>query len=162
MQRALCCKNTVISPRFKNAGNVAEWLGSALQKLLQRFESARYLKGCRIRQLFYLIMLTKDEQQFVDYWRLQRTKKRHAGFNIGFPLGVCIVLGIFISIVTGWHKQALAVLSSDYSTILVIVLAGLAIVVFLSVFAGRYQWEQREQRYTELLAKQKQAERDQA
>lgn len=26
-------------------GNVAEWLGSALQKLLQRFESARYLKA---------------------------------------------------------------------------------------------------------------------
>ncbi len=26
-----------------NNGNVAEWLGSALQKLLQRFESARYL-----------------------------------------------------------------------------------------------------------------------
>lgn len=28
----------------KEPGIVAEWLGSALQKLLQRFESARYLR----------------------------------------------------------------------------------------------------------------------
>ncbi len=31
-------------PTFKAKGIVAEWLGSALQKLLQRFESARYLE----------------------------------------------------------------------------------------------------------------------
>lgn len=99
-------------------------------------------------------MLTKEEQDFVTYWSVQRTKKRKAGFNIGFPLGVAIVLGIFLSMVTGWHKQATAALRSDSSTILVIVIAAAAIVVFMSVFAARYQWEQREQRYKELMAKQ--------
>lgn len=98
-------------------------------------------------------MLTKEDQQFLAYWSVQRTKKRRSGFNIGLPLGVLMVLGIFVSIITGWHKQALAALRSDLSTILVIVLAAVAIVVFISLFAGRYQWEQREQRYKELLAK---------
>ena len=39
----------------KNNGPVAEWLGSALQKLLQRFESARDLKGCHKWQPFLLL-----------------------------------------------------------------------------------------------------------
>jgi uncharacterized membrane protein YoaK (UPF0700 family) len=98
-------------------------------------------------------MLTKEEQQFLNYWEVQRTKKRRLAFNVGFPLSVLIVLGIFISIITGWHKQASIALRSDSSTILVIVLAAVAIVVFMSVFAARFQQEQHEQRYKELLAK---------
>jgi hypothetical protein len=107
-------------------------------------------------------MLTKEEQQFLDYWAVQRTKKRRFAFNVGFPLGVLMVFGIFISIVTGWHKQAAMALRSDSSTILVIVLAGVAIVVFMSVFAARYQQEQHEQRYKELLVKKAAAEKDAA
>src|SRR6478672_3462845 len=64
------------APVQKHDGNVAEWLGSALQKLLQRFESARYLASCQCDSFFIWRMLTKDEQQFLDYWRVQRTKKR--------------------------------------------------------------------------------------
>lgn len=132
---------------------MAEWLGSALQKLLQRFESARYLPGCLQRQLFYFAMLTSQEQKFVAYWSVQRTKKRRPGYTIGFRMGVLIVGAIFISLVTGWHKPAMMALRSDSSTILVIMIALLLIVIFISVFAGRYQWEQREQRYQELVAK---------
>lgn len=33
-----------LCPPSEAQGIVAEWLGSALQKLLQRFESARYLQ----------------------------------------------------------------------------------------------------------------------
>jgi di/tricarboxylate transporter len=105
-------------------------------------------------------MLTKEEEQFLDYWAVQRTKKRRFAFNVGFSLSVLIVLGIFISIVTGWHKQAAIALRSDSSTILVIVLAAVAIVVFMSVFAARYQKEQHEQRYKELLAKKAAAEKN--
>ena len=36
-----------LCPPSEAQGIVAEWLGSALQKLLQRFESARYLKKSR-------------------------------------------------------------------------------------------------------------------
>ena len=105
-------------------------------------------------------MLTNEEQKFITYWSVQRTKANRPGWNTGFRLGVFITAAIFISIVTGWHKQATAALSSDYSTILVIVFAAVGIVVFVSVFAGRYQREQREQRYNELLAKQDAAEKN--
>jgi di/tricarboxylate transporter len=99
-------------------------------------------------------MLTKEEQDFVDYWQVQRTLKRTTGQRVGFRLGVFIVLLIFISIITGWHRQAMMALRNDYSTILVIVVALVLIVVFMSLFASRYQWEQREQRYNELRAKE--------
>src|SRR5439155_15492121 len=108
--------------------------------------------------LFYCTMLTKEEQQFLDYWSVQRTRKRSSGLPIGFPLAVLVVLGIFVSIVTGWHKEATMVLRSDSSNILVIVLAALAIVVFITIFSIRYQWEQREQRYKELQAKKNRSE----
>jgi Mg/Co/Ni transporter MgtE len=100
-----------------------------------------------------LPMLTKEEQTFVDYWQVQRTRERTTGLRTGFRLGVVIVLLTFISIIIGWHRQALSALRSDYSTILVIVIAALGIVIFMSVFASRYQWEQREQRYKELRQK---------
>ena len=137
---------------------MAEWLGSALQKLLQRFESARYLKVPR-SGIFCFNMLTKDEQQFLDDWSVQRTRKRKAGATLGFRLAVLVVLGIFISIITSWHKAAMMELRSDSSTILVIVIAAVAIVIFITVFAGRYQWEQREQRYKELVAKKRAADK---
>ena len=98
-------------------------------------------------------MLTKEEEQFVGYWRTQRHQKQRKSFALGLRLGVLIVAALFINILTGWHKQAAAALSSDYSTILVIVIAAIAIVLFMMHFASRYQWEQREQRYNELLAK---------
>ena len=105
-------------------------------------------------------MLTKEEQQFLEYWRVQRTRKRRSGLPIGFPLAVLVVLGIFVSIATGWHKEAMMVLRSDTSTILVIVVASVAIVIFITVFSIRYQWEQREQRYKELLAKKARSENE--
>jgi ABC-type dipeptide/oligopeptide/nickel transport system permease component len=98
-------------------------------------------------------MLTEKEEQFIAYWRTQRDRKQRAGFAIGLPLGVLIVAALFINILTGWHKQGAAALSSDYSTILVIVIAAIAIVIFMTRFASSYLWEQREQRYNELLAK---------
>ncbi len=52
---------TVLNPVYictPNHGNVAEWLGRALQKLVQRFESARYLtrrKPAYIKQAFLFL-----------------------------------------------------------------------------------------------------------
>lgn len=44
-------KACYLCPPLQAQGIVAEWLGSALQKLLQRFESARYLQ-VKSRQIF--------------------------------------------------------------------------------------------------------------
>lgn len=39
--------------KFAGNGPVAEWLGSALQKLLQRFESARDLKITKDAKVYF-------------------------------------------------------------------------------------------------------------
>ncbi|HVE61859.1 MAG TPA: hypothetical protein VNA26_08570 [Chitinophagaceae bacterium] len=75
-------------------------------------------------------------------------------FTIGLPLGVMIIVALFVNIATGWHKQATATLKSNTSLILVVLVASVAIVVFMTIFSMRYKWEQHEQRYKELLSQQ--------
>ncbi len=100
-------------------------------------------------------MLTTEEQKFIEYWLVQRVKKKRSlkQFTIGLPLGVIIIVALFLNIATGWHKQATMTLKSNTSLILVILIASVAIVVFMTVFSMRYKWEQHEQRYQELISK---------
>lgn len=100
-------------------------------------------------------MLSEDDNKFIEYWASQREKKKQSlrHFTIGLPLGVCIVLALFANVVWGWHKRAAQVLFSNSSLILIILLAAIGIVVFMTVFSMRYQWEQKEQKYQELLLK---------
>lgn len=88
-------------------------------------------------------------------WEQKRQRKR-GGFNFAFGLrlGVFMVLAVLINMVTGWHKKAAMAFNGSSSTLLVILIAGVAIVVFMSLFSQRYQWEQKEQHYQELKAKQ--------
>lgn len=135
---------------------MAEGLGSALQKLLQQFESARYLL-IPLQAGFYFTMLTPQEQQFIDYWREQRLKKKSflRKLSIGLPMGTLIAVAIMINFLSGWYKKADMELHSDASVIIVVLIAVVAIVIFMTVFSARYQYEQNEQRYQELLAKSK-------
>ena len=106
-------------------------------------------------------MLTTEEERFIEYWKHRRLHKG-AGFTAGWPVGIVVVLALFINIVTGWHKKALMVLRANTSMVLLVLLAAVAIVVFFTVFSSRYQREQKEQRYQELLAKKKAWEADEA
>ncbi len=101
-------------------------------------------------------MLTFEEQRFIEYWLVQRAKKKRSlkQFTIGLPLGVIIIVALFLNIATGWHKQATVILKSNSSLILVILVASVAIVVFMTIFSMRYKWEQHEQRYQELISKE--------
>jgi len=101
-------------------------------------------------------MLTPEEQHFIAYWPVQRVKKKRSlkQFTIGLPLGVMVIAALFVNIVTGWHKQATVILKSNASLIIVVLIAAVAIVVFMTVFSMRYKWEQHEQHYKELLSKQ--------
>jgi cytochrome c biogenesis protein CcdA len=106
------------------------------------------------RQLYFFIMLTAQEEQFIAYWEKERTKKKSLfKYSLGLPLGVLVIALLFVNIMSGWDKRATAVLKSNTSYILVIVLASIGIVVFFVIFSSRFQWEQREQQYKELLAK---------
>jgi sterol desaturase/sphingolipid hydroxylase (fatty acid hydroxylase superfamily) len=107
-------------------------------------------------------MLTEEETRFVEYWEANRLRRKRffRQLAIGLPLGVLLVIAIFVSFLSGWHKQADIELRSqsqsqpDYSSIiLVLVIAALLIVVFTAVFSARHKWDMYEQRYRELLAK---------
>lgn len=104
-------------------------------------------------------MLTDSEQRFLADWEVKRQQKQ-GGFNfgLGMRLGTFMVIAVLINLVTGWHKKATMAFNGSSSTLLVILIAGVAIVVFMSMFSQRYQREQNEQRYQELLAKQKRNE----
>jgi uncharacterized BrkB/YihY/UPF0761 family membrane protein len=112
--------------------------------------------------IFALLMLTEEETRFIEYWESNRLRRKRffKQLSIGLPLGVLLVIAIFVSFLSGWHRQADIELRSqsqsqpDYSSvILVLVIAALLIVVFTAVFSARHKWDMCEQRYRELLAK---------
>jgi len=100
-------------------------------------------------------MLTEEEEKFVEYWQYHRLKKRKVlkQLSIGLPLGVVIAAGIFINFFSGWDKRAQMVINSSPSLILVVIIACLIIVVFITIFSVRHKWDLHEQRYKELLAR---------
>lgn len=99
-------------------------------------------------------MLTTEEENFINYWSKKRKRKNSVNYlAVSLPLAVLIAAALFINIITGWHKRAFVVLRSNASLIIFILIAVIGIIIFITVFAGRYQWEKNEQRYNELLLK---------
>jgi len=103
-------------------------------------------------------MLTEEEEKFVEYWQYHRLKKRKVlkQLSVGLPLGVVIAAAIFINFFSGWDKRAQMVINANPSLILVLIIACLIIVVFITIFSVRHNWDLNEQRYRELLARRDQ------
>jgi hypothetical protein len=105
-------------------------------------------------------MLTQQERDFLRYWennRLRR-KKTMRQFLVGIPIGLLFVIPIVINFTSGWYKRAqMEAGSSDFNP-MVLLIALLAIVVFTAIFYQRHQWDQYEQRYRELLAREKRSD----
>ena len=103
-------------------------------------------------------MLTEDEKKFIIYWENNRLRRRKTlkQLAIGLPISVLIVVAIFANFFSGWYKRADMMLRSQTSLILVLIVAALLIVIFVSVFSAKHQWDQNEQRYREFLAKKDQ------
>lgn len=99
--------------------------------------------------------LTEAEERFMVFWEANRLNKRKVQrkYSIGLPLGLAIV-AVFVNIFSGWDKRAEVVLRSYPSYIIVIVVAVIAIAIFISHFSAQYKWEQNEQRYMELKQKE--------
>jgi heme/copper-type cytochrome/quinol oxidase subunit 4 len=108
-----------------------------------------------LRDLF-LKMITEQEKAFIDYWTVQRGKKKTSlrRFTVGFPLAVMILVVLFANILAGWHKRAAMIIQSNGSIILMVIIAAVGIVVFMTYFSSKHEWDQNEQRYQELLKKQ--------
>jgi hypothetical protein len=104
----------------------------------------------------FIFMLSPEEKAFVEYWSVQRTKKisLRKRLSSGLPLALLIIGATFVLVVTGWDKRATMMLRSQGSVILPIVLAAIGIIIFMSVFTARHQWDQNEENYQSLLQKQ--------
>ncbi len=103
-------------------------------------------------------MLDEREQLFVDYWATHRERegKWHYQLLTGLPVGLLFAVPVIIILLTGrfWYKRADMVAHSELSFGLLIV-AVLAIAVFVALIYRRHQWEMKEQQYLELRAKEK-------
>ena len=103
-------------------------------------------------------MFSKEEQDFIKYWEENRLKQKRVfkQIAIGLPFGVLFAVAVFVNFTSGWDKRVEAITKtypSFKSLILVLLIAVLAIVVFISVFSVRVKWEKYEQRYRELLSR---------
>ncbi len=75
-------------------------------------------------------------------------------WGLGLPLGVFLVVAIFLNFFSGWYRRAdMTLRSEDSSLILVLLVAALLIVAFIVVFSIRHKWEMNEQYYRELMAR---------
>jgi small-conductance mechanosensitive channel len=105
-------------------------------------------------------MLTKNEEDFIRYWEVQRTKKRQflRKTSIGLPLAVVIVVALMVNFLSGWYEKADQMIHQNTSVIIVVLIAVIGIVVFITVFSARHKWEQNELYYEELMAKKQKQE----
>lgn len=103
-------------------------------------------------------MLTPDEQKFVDYWEANRLSRKKVlrQLYVGLPFASLLVIAIIVNFLSGWYKRADMAIRSNSSLVLVVVIAGILIVVFTTVFSVRHKWDMNEQLYRELLAKKEQ------
>lgn len=101
-------------------------------------------------------MLTKDDENYIKYWEDQRQRKKQflRKTSFGLPLGVFMVLAIIISMLSGWYQKADMVLHEYSSLIIVVLIAGIGIVFFITYFTAQHKWDMNEQHYQELLRKQ--------
>jgi membrane protein YdbS with pleckstrin-like domain len=103
-------------------------------------------------------MLTPDEEKFVEYWEANRLSRKKVlrQLYVGLPFASLLVIAIVVNFLSGWHKRADMEIRSNSSLVLVVVIAGILIVVFTTVFSVRHKWDMNEQLYRELLAKKEQ------
>ena len=103
-------------------------------------------------------MFSKEEQDFIKYWGENRVKRKRfvKQIALGLPFGVLFAVAMFLNFTSGWDKRVESITKtypSFKSLIIVLLIAILAIVVFISVFSAKVKWEKYEQRYRELLSR---------
>jgi amino acid transporter len=101
-------------------------------------------------------MMTPEEQKFFNYWKEQRLHKKKflRKLSIGLPLAVLAALVFVINLFSGWYKKATMQLNSDPSVIIVILVALIGIVIFITIFSAHHRWDRNETLFQELLKKE--------
>lgn len=99
-------------------------------------------------------MLSKREEEFIIYWQKNRDRNKKLFYQLllGLPAGLLICAGILLSLDLDWYQRANMVANSQMNPF-VLLIAIVAIAVFMAIFYKKYHWDQNEQRYKELLYK---------
>ncbi len=99
--------------------------------------------------------LTNDEEKFIKYWEENRYKKKRffKQLLLSLPLGMIIVIGIFINYFSGWYKRAEMLKNADPSIFITIFIAGIIIIVGIALLTSYFKWDEYEKKYLELIAK---------
>jgi formate/nitrite transporter FocA (FNT family) len=105
---------------------------------------------------YFCNMLTNQEKDFIDFWAknrvAQKTSKRP--FLIGLSAGLIFGLVVWLIVFSGWYTRASMVANSKLSGFVFFV--GILLISFFMAYLYRsFSWENREQQYKELVAKQK-------
>lgn len=100
-------------------------------------------------------MLNPDEERFLKEWPQRRLtyKKGLRKYLVGLPMAVFIVVALLVNIGAGWYGRAEAVLRSNSSMFITVLLAAVGIIIFMGEFTGRYKYDELEQKYAELQAR---------
>jgi L-cystine uptake protein TcyP (sodium:dicarboxylate symporter family) len=105
-------------------------------------------------------MFTTEEQKFIVYWEANREKQKKLFYQllIGLPLGLLFAVPILVNFFMGrfWYKRADSVGVSQFNP-MVLIIAVVLIAVFIGVFNKKFKWDQNEQFYLELKAREKRA-----
>ncbi len=99
-------------------------------------------------------MYTQEEKAFMEYWEKNRgkSKKQLRQWLFGIPFGLAIVIPTLLNFSSDWYKRAK--MEANSVNPLVILVAMLTIVAFVTVFYRYYQRDRFEQRYLELKARE--------
>jgi hypothetical protein len=100
--------------------------------------------------------MTREEQDFIQYWSQARLKKKKflRKLSIGLPLAVLIAVAVLVNVFSGWYQKADMELRSNSSQMIVILAAVIGIVVFITIFSAHYRWDRNESMYKELMGRE--------
>lgn len=99
-------------------------------------------------------MLTEKEIAFIEYWEKAKNRQKKLIYQlaVGLPVGLLFGLFIIINFYSGWYKRAEMISNSRFNPV-VLYVAVIIIAVFFAIFSKKFQYEQLDQKYRELLAK---------
>ncbi|HSK11670.1 MAG TPA: hypothetical protein VK907_00565 [Phnomibacter sp.] len=100
------------------------------------------------------MMLTEKEEKFLLYWETarKRQKKLLYQLGVGLPMGLLFGILIIANFFSGWYKRADMIANSRFDPVVLYVAVAL-IAVFFAIFSKKFQYDQQEQRYKELIIK---------
>jgi uncharacterized membrane protein (DUF106 family) len=99
-------------------------------------------------------MLTKKEIAFIEYWEKAKNRQKKLIYQlaVGLPVGLLFGMFIIMNFYSGWYKRAEMIANSRFNPMILYV-AVIIIAVFFAIFSKKFQYEQLDQKYRELLAK---------